>query len=299
MGNCLSPPVTLLELVKTRRADVKAVEKHFQVHHASNPSLCNVHEKDAETHRTPLFYAQSDVFAFLIAHGADVNARDINGDTNLHRLNLGVWARRILLETKGIDIEARNNKGETPLYMYSYEKGDQEFESAKLIIAKGADINAPDNNGQTPLHAAIRTSKPLKPMANGAAAYLLIEVGANLEAKDNHGMTPLHLSCTTEDGTMISGLLNRGADIGARDNAGNLPLHHACFPKENLAQQIFVVKELIQRGAALLKRGGPDVINALNNEGFPPVHFIKDDNTEIKALLQPLFDARKTSSNWL
>ncbi|HBE56113.1 MAG TPA: hypothetical protein DDW56_00905, partial [Cyanobacteria bacterium UBA11366] len=60
------------------------------------------------------------------AKGADINAKDANGDTLLHK----------------------------ELY-YKYYKDD---EIAKLLIAKGADINAQNNDGYTPLRLALQNN---------------------------------------------------------------------------------------------------------------------------------------------
>jgi ankyrin repeat protein len=46
------------------------------------------------------------------------------------------------------DVNARDNEGNTPLHRTSSK------ELASLLIAKGADINAKNNEGETPLHVA-------------------------------------------------------------------------------------------------------------------------------------------------
>src|SRR3989338_5994357 len=50
---------------------------------------------------------------------------------------------------QGADVNAKDNNGQTPLH-WAASNGNKE--AAELLISKGADVNAKDNNGQTPLH---------------------------------------------------------------------------------------------------------------------------------------------------
>ena len=67
----------------------------------------------------------------------------------------------LLLANKA-DVNARNNKGETPLhrvlaqatdsrYTPETELGKRNVEMVELLVASNADVNAKDNNGSTPL----------------------------------------------------------------------------------------------------------------------------------------------------
>ena len=51
----------------------------------------------------------------------------------------------------GVDVNIKDNYGETPLY---YASTYGQLQIVKLIIEYGADVNAKDNDGDTPLYWA-------------------------------------------------------------------------------------------------------------------------------------------------
>lgn len=70
-----------------------------------------------------VFIESPTMVEYLIAHGANVNAKDRNGNTPLHHVNDAAnYARTAspqisnLLIAKGADVNISNNKGETPKY---------------------------------------------------------------------------------------------------------------------------------------------------------------------------------------
>lgn len=112
-----------------------------------------------------------------------VNTRDIStGDTPLHI----VVARRDLtwiqfLAAKGANVNARNNKGETPLQMAS----NVGFaEGVEILLKLGAKVDEPNATGETALIAATHRR-------DAALARVLLKAGANPARNDNSGRSAL------------------------------------------------------------------------------------------------------------
>ena len=98
----------------------------------------------------------------LIFKGADVHAKNVQGETPLHRAAMnGNEGGALLLIENGADVNAKDDIGRTPLYeaaQWSDRTGIVE-----LLLSKGADVNAKDVLGGTPL--AIAKSSGNKQMA--------------------------------------------------------------------------------------------------------------------------------------
>lgn len=108
----------------------------------------------------------------------------------------------------GVDVNAKNYFGETPLHVV------KDIEMAKLLISKGANVNAKDKAGNTPVYKRISDSN--KPIVE-----LLIQNGADVNAKNENGETPLHIAQKAELGESIKNLLlENGANPNIKDNRG-------------------------------------------------------------------------------
>src|SRR5262249_19674919 len=82
----------------------------------------------------------------LAEAGANVNARDKNGNTPLHETFLTDLERELL--KLGADVNARNNDGETPIFT----TGDDQ--AIPLYIEHGADLSIRNNKGEDVVEAS-------------------------------------------------------------------------------------------------------------------------------------------------
>jgi ankyrin repeat protein len=92
---------------------------------------------------------------------------------------------------------------------------------AEQLLAAGLDVNARDGNGQTPLHIAI--GKWPADFKEEATLWLLSH-NANVNAKDKSGRTPLHLAASCGSTKAVRLLLDHKAEANSSDNNGKTPL---------------------------------------------------------------------------
>lgn len=93
----------------------------------------------------------------LLAHGADVNIQDNDGDTALHgAAENGDYEIIEMLLDKGANPNARNKQGGTPL-MWAAVFGNPE--AARLLLNRGADPTMKDNDGITAAEWAVRNKR--------------------------------------------------------------------------------------------------------------------------------------------
>lgn len=164
----------------------------------------------------------------LMLRGADPNARNAKRQTALH-VALSQESERALkslLEHPGLDVNAINQAGETPL-MLAALKGRVDW--AESLVARGALVNEP---GWNALHYAASGPSP------DLVSWLLAK-GAEIDALSPNGTTALMMAAGYGPLTSVERLLKAGADPTRRNQQG---MSAADFARraghDRLAQQL-------------------------------------------------------------
>ena len=209
---------------------------------------------------TPMSYAiaMSDdqkLVQALIDVGADLNFKDKNGDTLLHRaVRHGNKNLIDVFVSNGLDVNVKNKHGLTPLYYAIYSRNAYTID---FLVKRGADVNAKAKAGLTPLHYAATYGDP-------EAIDALIAVGADVNAKTDAGATPLHSAASGGKTDVIETLITHGADVDVKNRNGYTPLYSTIWEKHGQ-----VMRMLVDKGAdvnVLPKYDGTPLEYAVWNE---------------------------------
>ena len=278
-------------------------------------------EKNETDIKFPLIVAvrsgnRTEVARLLALPGADATVRDRDGRTLLHSLVPELvkltdsekalsYECVVLLLAAGVDINAGDNYGNTPL-SDAVKLGD--VKTVEFLLKNRADANARDKKGKTPLHEFFSVSGPIYikhinrevdlTQIERSIAEMLVGFGADVNAADSQGRTPLAVAAGAGNMKAVELLLKNGAGVNVRDKDGKTPLHmiNAVVGYRSTPGQIARITEmLIESGAdvnardnkqqtplffsridsmAVMIAGGAD-INARDGEGKTPIFCVK------------------------
>ena len=246
--------------------------------------------------------ATLDDWTACLGEGADVNARDGDGNTPLLFATLveaggtagtpvseGPEVVALLLEA-GAAVHARNAIGATPLFNavggqegYNIPAQPLRIEVPRivsLLLDAGADVNAGLDGGDggasdlplffyrgtTPLHRAAALETP-------ETLVLMLEAGADLHARDRAGNTPLLRAAMGgfRNPVVFETLLAAGADVHDRDRHGLGVLEFAIIEELPDHQVTDVVRRLLALGADVGARSPGRPSPLYRAAGFPDV----------------------------
>ena len=166
-------------------------------------------------------YGDDDtVIAFLLDHGANVDARGSKATTAL--IMAAAQARpstvKLLLE-RGADPKHKDSLSETALLWATLNPFDQApiVATVKVLVSHGAEINTCDKDGLSPLMTVTL-------WGHDVVVKQLLDLGANVNAAGTGGRTALMQSAI--DGTIqiTKLLLSRKADVTIKDALGKTAL---------------------------------------------------------------------------
>jgi ankyrin repeat protein len=101
-----------------------------------------------------------------------------------------------LLSQKGVNGSIRNYFGYTLLHYVCEKINRLPLDIFKVLIeTKGCDVNAQDNSNDTPLHIALDKFNPDNGGNINVLTYLINQQTVNVNIKDKKGHTLLHLAC--------------------------------------------------------------------------------------------------------
>lgn len=165
-----------------------------------------------------------DLVRLLVNSHADINIKDAQRGTPLHRTSLPyAYAIAELLIENGADVNAFDENGDTPIHDVARYSS---LNLLKLLIENGANVNARNHRFDTPLHcAAGKLSSGAFAIRTDAEPIIneLIIQGADVNAVNAKGKTPLHIASMSGAENVIDMLLRAGANDEITDSYGYKP----------------------------------------------------------------------------
>ncbi|MCP4146519.1 MAG: hypothetical protein GY757_02110, partial [bacterium] len=167
----------------------------------------------------------------LVKKGANINVRYHAKTLLQHAADKGVPSVLSFLAEKGLDIDAKDHHGDTPLLHIvrdDRKSPSKRYEIAALLIKKGADVNVKDTwNDASALHWAVfHNHKELVELliVNGANPDSKIEkdLDGSLARNFPTNTSPLDIAVKKGDSDIVEFLIRNGAQVDSIDTLGEL-----------------------------------------------------------------------------
>jgi|GEM_PF-6177690 len=288
---------TCLHIASTlEHPDLKASEL-VQFLLTKEPGLINIQNDQGSTaaHLTLIReYFNPKVCKILIEHNdTDINLFNTEKQTLLHlaiayspsaKDNHDTAANEIakLIINKGANLEAKNDRGQTPLHL-AIQHGKREI--VQLLLDKKASSNAADQEGNKPIHYAVCCTQPevidalnkhsadftaTNHAGQNALHYAIMMWNADWKEKKISRFNNLKLWASREQKDIAEntveilfklGNAKQTLSLNIKDKYGWTPLHWACVTRDIEQDKSYMITFLKKKGANTL---------AINDEGNTP-----------------------------
>ena len=223
----------------------------FLLDHGEDPNYGRGSDTGTPLHKA-IWRRNEAVVDWLLAHKADVNARNADGNNCAHNATWNYPDILPKLVKAGADLNAYNDDGYTPLLWALERNKPQVAQQLRTLGAKELPkgplnnlvkaiqlgdfasvqriVNADKSKiaqreamfGDPPLHIAVAAGRM-------NIVNFLLENGADLHTTADAGDTLLHTAVHKGQLNMVKLLLSKGLDPNAPDKRGRTPLHVAVF----------------------------------------------------------------------
>jgi ankyrin repeat protein len=197
---------------------------------------------------------------YLLDHGADPTEPRSRLQTPLHCAvrNRNYENVEVLLSHPDVDVNVRDDEGETPLHwLFWWPNAPDNI--LKLLLDNGANVNEQDSFSQAPLYETCLSG-------NVTAARRLLEKGAAVnDEEETFGRTALHQAIQGQNMDMVTLLLEFKADVLIKDKQLRDAINVAAYKDDEL-----ILKAVLEALKAQGKSG--DSLKDPDIQGHTPLH---------------------------
>lgn len=185
----------------------------------------------------------TDLVQKIIELGGDVNTADNDGMTPLMK---SIWSDSrevfyLLLSSKGIEIDAIDNKGKSALHYAVVEVNRTLIEE---LLNKGASMSLKNNMGTSPIDEAMYDD-------NIDTVMIFIRNGMDVNTTNGSRNTALHIAVLSESLEEVAELMDLNADMSIRNKDGDSPLTSAIMIKNIDMLNILLKGEILTKPVSI------------------------------------------------